>query len=377
MRWGIDARQIQDHFPGIGRYTFSLLKHMAPLAPEDQFIALHAPRARNSRYDLTGLAPLPNVRLVAADAPAFSLRQQWVIPAIARRENLDIYHSPYYLMPYALPCPSIVTIHDLIPQILPQSLPRPSLAPVFRLLVSLAVARSAFVIADSEATQRDLLRLTKVSAARVRTIPLAADAAFRPIPGASETCRQCGLDKPFVFYLGTNKPHKNLVRLIHAWHKLPGQIRAGHYLVLAGHEDSRYPQVRQAVQSLALSQEVLFPGAVASRDIPTLYSGARAFVFPSLYEGFGLPVLEAMSCGTPVACANGSSLPQIVGDSAIMFDPLDSDDMCSALLRLLSDGELRAALARKGLARARCFSWKETARQTLEVYRTTAAARGD
>ena len=341
MRYGLDGRYIQDHFPGIGRYAFNLAFHLATLSPEDDFVILHDPHARNTRYDLGELAAMPNVTMVPAPASVFSLKQQVLLPRLARRFRLALYHCPYYLIPYLLPCPTIATVHDLIPYLHPESLPNPRLRGLFMLIVRMTLARSKHVLVDSEATRRDILRIAHTRPGRVSTVPLAA----------------------------------NLVRLVQAWGALPPAVRDGHMLVLAGWEDPRYSEVRECVSQLGLAAQVRFLGGVESEDVPLLYAGALGFVFPSVYEGFGLPVLEAMASGAPVACAHSSSLPEIVGEAALTFDPENVKAIRDALGRLLTEPDLRQRLGSEGRLRAENYTWRRTAAETLDVYRQVAAGR--
>ncbi len=380
MRYGLDGRYIQDHFPGIGRYTYHLALALARVAPEDEFILFHDPAARNTQYDLGALAAILNLSLVEVAASPFRLRQQIALPRLARALRLDLYHSPYYLIPYVMPCPTVVTIHDLIPYLYPDSLPNPRLSGVFAAAIRLALRRAAWVLVDAASTRDDLARVMRADPARVTAAPLAADASFHPAsPDEIAALRaRLGLGAPYLLYLGINKPHKNLPRLVEAWAALPADLRAGRQLVLAGREDPRYPQARELAARLGLGGEVRFLGAVAGDDMPALYSGALGFVFPSVYEGFGLPVLEAMACGAPTACANTSSLAEIVGDAssadapALLFDPHDVASLRDALARLLADDALRQRLSAAGQARARAFTWERAAEETIGVYRRVA-----
>ncbi|MBC8449717.1 MAG: glycosyltransferase family 4 protein [Chloroflexi bacterium] len=369
MRIGIDGRYIQDHFPGIGRYTYSLISGLAPLAADDTLVVLYNPALPNSRYDLAALAQHRNVELVRVAVPTFSLAKQLRLPSLASDLALDILHSPYYVKPYRLPVPSILTIYDAIPTRYPAYYPRRARL-LIRLLKRLALRSAAHCIAISEATKADFVRYHAVAPQRITAVPLAASARFCPAEAAAIAAvrERYRLPPDYVLYLGINKPHKNLVRLVEAWSTSP--IAHGKsQLVLAGREDPRYSQARQRVKELGLEEGVRFLGEVGEADLPALYSGATAFVFPSLCEGFGLPVLEAMACGVPVACSNTSSLPEIVGDAALTFDPADVEAMAAALSRLLGDSDLRADLRQRGLERAQRFTWAETARRTLEVYR--------
>lgn len=376
MRIGIDGRYIQDHFPGIGRYTYHLARNLAAVAPEDTFLLFVDPTAENTRFDLAPFVEAPNVRLIPTTVGPFTFRQQTALPALARQQRLDLYHNPYYVVPYAMPCPMVATLHDMIPMLYPESVPGAVLPTVFLISVRLTVLRSQRIVVVSHSTRRDLLRVVPSADGKVVTVHNAVDEGFAPQPEGrvAEVRRRYGIDAPYLFYLGANKPHKNLVRLVQAWATLPDDVRAGAELVIAGHEDERYPEVYDAVTRLGLLSVRLL-GAIPDGDLAPLYSGATGFIFPSLYEGFGLPVLEAMACGAPVACSGTSSLPEIVGNAAITFDPHNEADMAVAMRMLLVDADLRHDLSEAGRQRAAQFTWRRAAEETMAVYRSIVAAR--
>jgi glycosyltransferase involved in cell wall biosynthesis len=298
------------------------------------------------------------------DSP-FALAQQWRIPRLLHRLRADVYHSSYNLMPYAPGVPTVLTVYDLIPLLMPdQSSGRARL--LARSANALALHAARLVLAISEAARRDYLAHFSVPAERIITVPLAADPAFRPPHEDIVTALRAryALPERYVLYLGSNKPHKNLVRLVEAW-----QTRHGSRLVIAGAWDDRYPEAKQRVAALGLAESVVFLGPVAEGDLPALYAGAELFVFPSLYEGFGFPVLEAMACGTPVICSNISSLPEVAGAAALQVDPRSTDALTAAIDSVLGDDALRQGMRREGLAQAGRFSWTRTAQQTLAAYR--------
>jgi alpha-1,3-rhamnosyl/mannosyltransferase len=371
MRIALDGRYIQDHFPGIGRYTYELARHLPPLAPEIEFLLLRNPGAPNSRFALDGILAGPNVREVPVQATPFGLRQQWELRRTLGRQAVHLYHSPYYLMPYALPCKTVATIHDLIPSRFPGSLPQPRLAPVYSALVRLCARRADHLIVDSDATLADLAHDGLSARTGATRVYLGVEPRFGPQP-PDEVARhlaRAGLAGPYVLYLGINKPHKNLLALLRAWAQVAAPLRQEHTLALAGHQDARYTEGHDLVESLGLGESVRFVGGVSEADLPLLYAGATCFVFPSLYEGFGLPILEALACGAPVACSNVSSMPEVAGDAALLFDPTSEGEIAAALTRLLTDEALRGRLAERGRAQARAFTWERTAAETLGVYR--------
>jgi alpha-1,3-rhamnosyl/mannosyltransferase len=289
-----------------------------------------------------------------------------------RRQRPDVIHAPYFLRPYRAPAPVVLTVYDLIPLVLPQDYSRRERF-IFRVGMRLSLRTARLALAISQATADDFVHVFGTARSRLRVTPLAPGAAFRPQSqqAIDATRQRLHLDGEYVLYLGSNKPHKNLSSLTDAW----AQIAAGHpdvTLAIAGHWDPRFPQAREEVAAAGLERRVRFVGSVAPDDLPALYSGARLFCFPSLYEGFGLPVLEAMACGTPVVCSDASSLPEVAGDAALLVDPHDAEALAAALHRVLSDAALRDDLAERSLARAGAFSWARTARQTLRAYREVA-----
>lgn len=366
MRIGIDARYVQDHFPGIGRYTYNLVRALGELR-EEEIIAFYDPKVSSFQRWREGLVS-SRICLKAINLPTFSLREQLALPLQAGREMIDVFHSPYYVKPYCLPCPSVVTIHDTSPSRYPQYLPSRGAWLVYQVSTWLALLTSRLVITDSLASKEDLVRFFGTPSSKIRVVYPAADEFLAE---AKEGSLPNPVGEPYLLYVGINKPHKNLVRLLEAY----ARANVRHPLVIAGREDKRFPQARQAAVSLKLEGRVRFLGAVSEEALRALYRGADLFLFPALCEGFGLPVLEAMASGLPVIASNTSSLPEVVGDAAITLDPLDVDAWASAIRRALSDTALREELKARSLARAQLFSWQRTARACLEVYREAVGVR--
>jgi alpha-1,3-rhamnosyl/mannosyltransferase len=369
MRICLDGRTATRHFPGIGRYVSGLAAALArQLDARDRLEVLTA----SLQPEHWGLH-LPNtVGRATIGASPFSVRQQWQVPRLLRKSGAELYHSTFYSMPYRVGIPTVLTVYDLIPCIFPRFFSRAATV-MFRLLMSLALRAADRVIAISEATRADLIARLGADPASVVTIPLAPGAAFRPC-GSEEVGRVRGryaLPSGYVLYLGSNKPHKNLPRLVEAWGRIKGGWREI-ALIVAGPRDSRYRDAERLVERFGLGASVFFLGPVPEEDLPGLYSGASCFIFPSLCEGYGLPVIEAMSCGAPVACSRVSSLQEIAGDGAILFDPNAVDSIALSLACLLEDPALREDLRDRGLRQASRFCWEETARRTLQVYRSLA-----
>jgi alpha-1,3-rhamnosyl/mannosyltransferase len=360
-RYVLDARTATNHFPGIGRYTVSLAQAMLPLLRQDERLILLRDPGQSSRWNL---ADLPT-QIVDALVSPFSLKQQWHIPALLKQLQADLYHSPYFLMPYRPGRTTLLTLHDLIPLRYPQYY---TLAQrlIFTVTIRLALRAADHCWAVSEATARDFQELLGLPAARVTAFPSAAAPYFRPQTLTNELRARLQIPATYLLYFGSNKPHKNLSHLVEAYSRLTPSIPP---LVIAGVWEARYPEARQRATALGLGERVRFLGPVAEDDLPPLYSGAAAFLFPSEYEGFGLPVLEAMACGAPVICSDSSSLPEVAGDAALLVPPQDLEALVATMTRLLRDAELQAELRRRGLAQAARFSWTQTAQKTLELYR--------
>jgi alpha-1,3-rhamnosyl/mannosyltransferase len=401
----LDGRTATPHFPGIGRYVTNLARAMTPLLAGDERLTL--------LYHPQHPLALPASRQVASlpvAASPFGLAQQWQIPRLLRLLRTDLYHSAYIVMPYAPGAPTVLTVYDLIPLLFPQqSSGRARLMARWANRLALRAARA--VLAISDATRRDYIHHLGVRPDKIVTIPLAAEVGgqgagdrgqgsgvrgqeagvrgqgsgvSRNAPHALRTTHYALRNTHYVLYLGSNKPHKNLVRLIEAWRivassfQLPASgldLNLNLSLVIAGSWDARYPEARHRVAELGLADRVVFLGPVAEAELPALYTGAELFVFPSLYEGFGLPVLEAMACGTPVVCSNVSSLPEVAGDAACQVNPLAVDELAAAIGRVLGDAALRQQMRERGLAQAARFSWPRTAQETLAVYRQITAGR--
>lgn len=374
MNIGLDARYICDHFPGIGRYVANLAQALAALDHGHRLTLLYNPALPNTRHTLDALRHLPHVDLITTTARPFTLAEQIQIPCLARALRLDLLHSPYYLKPYfGLPCPTVVTIHDLIGWKFPNTL-TPHARRLFRLTMGLAVRTTTRIITVSHNARDDIVYHYRIPHAQIVVIPEAADPRFRPQSASTiMAVRQAyGLTSPYVLYVGANKPHKNLERLVLAWERVCAAAATRSLsppcLVIAGHYDPRYPAAQRMVTERALTDSVIFLPNVAEADLPALYSGAELFVFPSYYEGFGLPPLEAMACGTPVICAYASSLPEVVGNAALTVNPFNVVELAEAIEHLLHNPALRAYLRQQGLHQAQRFSWRQTAQQTFDVY---------
>jgi glycosyltransferase involved in cell wall biosynthesis len=278
-----------------------------------------------------------------------------------------------FVAPVVSPCPTVVTVFDLSYLLFPNAFKAMNRL-YLRWLVGLSARRARQVIVISESTRQDVIARLHVPAERVRTIPCGVDSSFRPLPAADVDAfrREKGLPQRFILFIGTIEPRKNVGRLAEAFADLvmsAPRETADLHLVIAGGIGWMFDAILARIQDLPMRDRIHLPGYVPEEEKPLWYNAATCFCYPSLYEGFGLPPLEAMACGVPVIASDVSSLPEVVGDAGIMVPPTDTDALTDALHRVLFDAALRAELAQRGLARASRFSWAEAARQTVATYR--------
>jgi len=369
MRVAIDARKLHDF--GIGTYVRNLVEWLARLDHDSEFILLCRPD------DCDWIEHLgPNFRPVADRSANYSIREQLSIPFELTRIRPDLFHAPHYVLPALTPCRAVVTIHDCIHLMFPQYLPGRMAHLYARMAFRLATSRSARILTVSEASKRDILRFFSIPSRKVNVIYNAIDDRFSHPPSEAQMHRvreRYQLHERFLLYSGNVKPHKNLERLIDAFHRLRQNGFDDIKLLITGSEISRYSELRRAVHRFNLHRHVRFLGYLSEETLASLYRLADAFVFPSLYEGFGLPPLEAMASGTPVLTSNVSSLPEVVADSALLIDPYHPESIAEGLARILSDDALRARLIEDGRTRAASFSWEASIRQVLAIYREEAS----
>jgi glycosyltransferase involved in cell wall biosynthesis len=372
----IDARRIRDF--GIGTYIRSLIHALATVDPANQYTVVVTPA------DIRALSGLPaNFRLAVYARTDSAALDNLAFPFFLRGLSPDLVHIPLNRVPLLMFRPYVVTIHDMANLLYSQGGSSFGLY-LRRNRFRRGLERAARVVAVSDATKRDVENLMGVRPNRIRRVYNAPDPGFldpHRSSGADE--RQLIMERyqigyPFLLYAGNIRAHKNVPRLVEAFAVVRGQLAAHPVykdlrLIIIGDTISQYPAVRQAVIKSRVEQMVRFLGFVPFETLRCFYESAAAFVFPSRYEGFGLPPLEAMACGTPVVTANVSSLPEVVGDAAVLVNPANVFDIARGIRDVLLDEALRTELIRRGLEQASRFSWERTARQMLEIYQEAAA----
>jgi glycosyltransferase involved in cell wall biosynthesis len=383
VRIGIDLSLVPGQRAGVGQYAYQLARALAGIDRENSYLLYPVfyyivhPAHRAVR-----LPAAPNMRTALRRLPAGLVSWLWRVDRPdAFKERLlgrvDVVHSTSYCAPrLSRGRRLVVTIHDVTFLTHPEfHLP----ANVEHCLTGArrAIERADQLIAVSESTRRDLIEWMHAPADRITVTPEAADPDFARVTDRAQlerVRRRYDLPERFVLFLGAMEPRKNLLRLLDAWAALKPAIRRETWLVVAGADGWLNDGVRARVDALGLEDRVRFTGYIEAGDVAALYSLATVFAYPSLWEGFGLPVLEAMACGTPVLTSDVSSLPEVAGDAAVLVSPTDVNAIADGLTRLLDDAALRSDLAARGLRRAAAFSWERCARETLAVYR--AVARG-
>jgi glycosyltransferase involved in cell wall biosynthesis len=365
---GIDATALPQQPVGAGNYIIQLVRAFSRHTSQVEFTIF----TQRHALPLLAVSERPGFKLVALPDANPALRLLWeqtAFPILAARHKLDLLHSLHYTIPLAYPGRSVVTFHDLTFFLFPHLHILPKRV-FFRTFIQLSRRRAAAIIADSESTRQDAIRLANVPPGKIHTVLLGVTPDFHPEsdPAALQSVRQMyNLPERFLLFVGLLEPRKNLPVLLQAFASLPPQQPQAK-LVIVGRQGWMYQQTLQLVQSLGLEQQVHFTGYVNQADLPRVYNLAEMAVYPSTYEGFGLPVLEAMACGTPVITTNVSSMPEIAGEAGVMVPPGDMTALAQAIERLLSDPLERQRRAALGLERAAQFTWERTAAETLDVY---------
>ena len=365
MRVGIDARLVYYRQAGISQYTLRLLEELAVIDKDDEFIIFQ------SRKDHSTLVDQPNFHKRSLWTPPHHRFEQLLLPFEIATADLDVLHSPDFIPPRKLRYKCVITVHDLNFLVYPHFLTSDSAR--YYGQIDQAIRRADRIIAVSESTRRDIVRLVGVPEGKISVIYEGANPIFQPLDNKDELReslrRKYGFSGEFILFVSTIEPRKNIQTLLRAYRQLLDDYHLDVNLILAGKKGWKFEEVFDTIEELKLADRVFCLGRVPTADLVWLYNTARVFAFPSFYEGFGLPPLEAMACGTPVVVSSVSSLPEVVGDAGLMVDPLETDELTVALWRLISDDALRQELITKGLQRAAAFSYEKMARETLAVYR--------
>ena len=362
MKIGIDARPIQGQFTGDSTYWRGLIEALSRL---DVVFVIYLD-AKLPEPEISVSKSIP-VRIL--HAPCSRVWSAWTFPRALKEDGVQVAHVQYTIPP-RMPCPTVTTIHDVSFKRHPEFFKLKD-----RLILDWAVKRAskkaARIIAPSKHAKNELIQLYRIDPAKITVTYEGVDAQFRPMDrqvARALVGEKHGIHCPFILTLGVIQPRKNLGRLLEGFARLKGNLESGHKLIIVGKQGWLEADLRRRIDKLGLTEDVILTEHVPYGDLPALYGAADVFVYPSVYEGFGLPPLEAMACGMPVITGDRSSLPEVVGEAGVMVDPYDPEAFAEAMARVLSSESLRSEMSSRGLAQARKFSWDKMARETLAVY---------
>ena len=354
---------------GIERYLRNIIKALKKLDHENEYI-IFTNKDNTGTFDLGDNFTEYFTPVSARFRLMKILWEQFLLPFQVKAAGIDVLFSPGNISPLFVSCPSVVVIHDLIPFVRSDNFSKIELC-ALRFLLRLTAKMATRIITISRSSEREIMSQFQISSDRISVIYLACDQNFfYSQPSAEETGKlkkQYGIKGDFVLCTASTRPYKNIDRLLLAFSILKKRHAVKHRLVLVGASGRHHRFLLKMVADLGLNEDVVFTGFVPDKVLPALYSAASVFVYPSLYEGFGLPILEAMACGTPVVASNITSMPEVVGDAGLMFDPYDVEEMCKRIYRILSNEERRNKLIAKGKQRVREFSWEKTAMEVVNV----------
>lgn len=361
MRIGLDARMLA--YSGIGTYLRGLLSGFLGLSGKENYV-LYGKDKETRMYLRDGKSQA--ITWNAGPYDPFSL---WFTPV--KERGFDLLHCPHYNLPYGIKRPTVITVHDLIHLVCPELLTDRKAHWYASWMLPSATRRAAHILTVSDYSKQEILQHLKVPETKITVIYHGVEEVFHPLSKVEvESYRVAHrLPERFLLYVGLLKPHKNIIRLLQAFSALHLD---GVSLLLVGKRDSRYRELDMLLEKDTFHQNVIFLSSVPFEELPLLYNAAESLIIPSLHEGFGLPALEAMACGTPVVCSQATSLPEVVGDTAVLVDPLSVSSLAEGMRKCLENSALRSELSRKGIERAKQFRWQDTAAKTLSIYHEVA-----
>lgn len=373
MKVAIDVRTVLPNRSGVGNYVLHLIQNLRKVDPDSIYFFLSL--KKNLSF-LGPLAPEQNPLQTVFSHENHPLGDFWehfILPIRLMKKGIDVFHGPASLIPFRRDhYQVVVTIHDLVAFLFPETIPL-KYGAYMRYLLRQAVKRANKIISVSHHTRQDLIEILKVPSEKIVVIHEAPSPIFRPYDRNKVRTllkERYGIKKKYIYHLGNIEPRKNLIVLLQAFTRVCQELGTEYQLVVSGQKGWLIRSLSHFLKNYPMRDQVLFTGYVPMEDLPLLMNGAEIFVFPSLYEGFGLPVLEAMSCGTPVISSNRSSIPEIVGSAGVLVDPTDVKELAHQIVYLLRNGEERRRLSLLGKDQAARFSWEEVARKTLNVYRS-------
>jgi len=373
MKVGVIIDMLDEKKTGVGNHISKLVENLPTSGTKSNYTLIHHDMSLIAPFDKNTFATLivntPKIPLGSV------IRKILLLPRKINKQNFDVVHDTYQLGPLFIKgntCSKVVTVYDITPILYP------ALNPIVNIRHRILLPRVLYsvdkIITISECTKKDIVKFYKIPEDKIKVIPLAPDPIYQPLSRdiIAPILSKYGVCAPYILYVGSLEPRKNIQTLIQGFANIKKR-GLNHKLIIVGNKKWEYSKLIRIVAESGLHNDVIFTGYLPDEDLPALYNGADLFVYPSLYEGFGLPPLEAMACGTPVITSSTSSLPEVVGNAGIMVDPQDLDQLSDAIYHVLTDENLRLSLIEKGLERSKQFSWERTATETCKVYDEVAA----
>ena len=365
----IDARKVRDF--GIGTYVRNLIRELAEIDHDNTYLIMTGPAGRDAFRKLPD-----NFHVTIQRSPVYTVRELFTLSWSLLRLKVDLYHATHYVLPLILPCRTVVTIHDIIHLLYPEYLPNRLAFFYAERMIRRSLQRGARIISVSRNTKTDLMSYYQVDGRKIEVVYNGIEDIYRqqlPTEELERWMRNLGLERPYLLFVGNPKPHKNLDNVVKAYARAVGMHDFPHKLVCVGDRGGLEFKIRQRASQLGITDRILLLGHVAQEALPAIYQGAAAFLYPTLYEGFGLPVVEAMASQVPVITSNTSALKEIAAGYSDLVNPLDLDSMAQAIVRIVSDADHRKSLRKLGSRRADEFRWRKAAEKTLEIYQQAIA----
>jgi glycosyltransferase involved in cell wall biosynthesis len=368
MKIAIDARMYgNEKFSGIGTYIKRLTDELFKLDRENEYLMFMI-EPEFSKF----VEPTSHVRKIKVTSPHYTYTEQFKLPREFASEKFDLIHYPHFNSPILFGKKSICTIHDITPLFFPGHKMKSIIRRLgYKLVFKSTLRKASKIIAVSESTKAGIIEHFRINPDKIIVTYEGVDERFKPIANndiITSTKARLNLTKPFIFFVGVWRSHKNIENLVAAFNILKKRYNIPHQLVLAGREDLHYTKVREKIEASTFKNDIITLGYISDSDLPILYNAADAFVVPSFIEGFGLIAIEAQNCGCPVVSTNTSSMPEVLNDSALFFDPNNAEQMAEQIHDVISNADLRKNLIEKGFKNIKRFSWRKCAEQTLSIY---------
>jgi len=366
MRIGIDMSCVDEHKTGVGWYTYNLVKNLIKIDNNNEYHILAYPFLCNELKSIAG----NNFSFHEIKEKYFRLlRLPIKVSLLAAKHKFDIFHCTYHIGPILKNCKLIITIYDLVSYIFPEMFKLKHCF-IYNIMYPFLIKKGDIIIAISDNTKKDLINIFKIKEEKIKVTYVGIDNSYCVIKDKESIktiLKKYNIVQPYILYVGTIEPRKNLVRLVYAFNKFKKQ-KTEHKLVIVGKKGWLYEELFKTVENTEYKKDIIFTGYVSVKDLIHIYNGADLFIYPSLYEGFGIPPLEAMACGIPVISSNTSSIPEVLGNAALLINPYNVREFVDGMNNLIFNKELRQKYIQEGFNKIKEYSWEKIAERTLKIY---------